>query len=136
MADITVTAANVHPHDGATIKVVTAATICTAGQLIYKDTTDSNKYRPVDAGVAASAVIAGIAMSNSSDGESMVIATGGEVDPGGTVAVGVWYTASSNAGGIAPTADNTATNYPSLFGYGLAADKILITITNTSTAKA
>jgi len=52
------------------------------------------------------------------------------------VAVGVWYTASSNAGGIAPTADNTATNYPSLFGYGLAADKILITITNTSTAKA
>jgi len=136
MADITVTAANVRAYDGASTKVVTAATTVTAGQLVYMDTTDSNKYRPAESDAAAAAIIAGIALTNSSDGDPLIIQNGGDVNPGGTVAVGQWYTASSNAGGIAVESDVASGNYPSLFGLGLTTSKIHMVISNTSTAHA
>lgn len=136
MADITVTAANVRPFSGATIKEVTAGAAVTAGQIVYKDTTDSNEHKAADAAAAASATIAGMAMTNAGDGEPLLIATGGYVNPGGTVGVGVVYTCSSNAGGIAPNADLTSGNYVSTFGIGITASKIWLTIHNSGIARA
>jgi len=136
MADITQTAANVRPFSGARTLTVTAATTVVGGDLVYKDTTDSNKYRPCDSSAAASAIIAGMALTNSSDTEELVIQLGGEVNPGGTVAVGEVYSCSSNAGKIAPNSDVASGNFGSIFGIGIAANKILMAITNTSTAHA
>ena len=136
MADISQTAANVRPYEGATIRLVTAATTVAAGNLVYQDTTDDNKFRPADASAAASAILYGIALTNSSDGLGLVVQTGGDVDPGGTVAAGTIYTASTAAGGIQPSVDNSSESYYSTFGRGITSTKLHIGISNTSTAHA
>lgn len=132
MADISVTAANVRPYSGATTKQVTAGGTVTAGDLVYKDLTDSNEYKRCANTALASTVVAGIALTNAGDGEPLIIQTAGYVNPGGTVVVGASYVVATNAGKIAPIGDNTsATDYVGAFGWGITSSKILIAITIT-----
>lgn len=134
MADVSQSSSLVHPHSGANVQVVTAGTDCTAGDSLYKDTTDSNKYKPADATAAASAILAGVALTGATDGESMAIVTSGDVDVGGTLEPGMWYTASTVAGQIRPIIDITGSYYYSLLGRATAATKLSLAIVNTSTA--
>ena len=134
MADVTQSSRLVHPHDGANVKVVTAGTDCSAGNVLYKDTTDSNKYKPANATTAAASILAAVALTGATDGESMAIVTSGDVDVGGTLEPGMWYTNSTVAGNIKPCIDITGAYYFSMLGRATAADKLSLAIVNTSTA--
>jgi hypothetical protein len=135
MADITVTAANVRPYSGYAQKAVTAGGTVTAGQLVYKDTSDSNEYKAADCSAYASSVIAGIALTNAADGEQLIVQTSGYVNPGGTVTVAQVYIGSTNAGGIAPVSDHTSGNYMCVFGIGITSSKIYLSISSSTATK-
>jgi len=131
MADLTITAANVQQATTATVTQVIAGETITAGQLVYKDTTDSNKYKLVDNDSLASSKIGGIALNAASDGQPLGIATAGDVNPGATVVVGEIYCASSTPGGIAPDADNATGDYRSILGVGTSTSNIKLQIFNS-----
>jgi len=135
MADITITAANVRPYSGATTKTVTAGATVTAGDAVYKDTSDSNEYKRCDSTVAASTVIGGIAITNAGDGEPLIIQTAGDCNVGGTVVVGMVFVVSTNAGKLAPLADVASGEYVSIIGYGITSSKLRMDFQTSGVAK-
>lgn len=131
MTDISITAADVIPSNGArTIEGVSGGTI-TAGQVVYLDTA-TNTYKLADADdTAAKAVVAGIALNAASAGQPVTIQVQGTIDPGGTVVVGEIYVLSGNAGGIAPEGDLASGDYVSIIGVGTTAALISLFIKNS-----
>jgi len=133
MADVSVTAANVAMHATAasTAQVTYGATI-TQGQVLYMDTSDSNKYKLADADLsAAAAVVGGIALTPGDANDKGYIATRGPIDVGGTLTVGEIYVLSGTAGGIAPEADLTTSDYVSILGVASAADQLELNLNNS-----
>jgi hypothetical protein len=133
MADVTVTAANVELVDGNT-GVLTAGATITAGQAIYKDTSDSNKAKlaDADAGTTLAATVEGIALSGATSGNKVTFAKlGAEVDIGGTVSMGRVYVLSGTAGAIAPEADLATSDRCSVIGYATSATNLKLTLNNT-----
>ena len=126
MADITVTAGNVDPGNNATIIGVTAGVTITAGQVVYKDTTDGNKYKLADADVLATAAARGISLNGAANNQPIDIIIDGDLNPGGTVVVGEIYLVSTTAGGIAPEADVGSGKYVSVLGIGTTTSNISI----------
>ena len=121
MADITVTAGSVLQSTGAVTGRGTAGATITAGQLLYLDTTDSNKAKLADADASqATALIAGIALHGASSGQPIEYQTGGQINPGGTVVTGTRYFASGNAGGLAPHGDLAQNDWVSQIGVGVS----------------
>lgn len=119
MADKSVTAgsvlagANAHRRKG-----IAGATI-TAGQAVYEDSTDSNKFKLADANAsAATANCAGIALHGASSGQPLEIdEEDDDFTPGFTLDLSVAadsgvYVLSATAGGIAPMDDLAAGMYP------------------------
>lgn len=136
MADITQTAANVRAYAGASTQSVTAGETITAGDLVYKDTADDNEYKACDTSSAAKANASGMALTNAGDGESLIIVTRGDINPGGTVAIGEIYTVSDNAGKWAPAADNGSGDYVTVCGIGTTTSKIQIGFVTSAIAHA
>ena len=136
MADITQTAANVRAYAGASTQTVTAGETIEAGDLVYKDSADDNEYKACDTSSTAKAAAEGMALTNAGDGESLIIVTKGEVNPGGTVAVGEIYTVSDNAGKWAPAADNGTGDFVTVCGIGTTTSKILLGFVTSATAHA
>ena len=132
MADITVTAANVVKSTGATTGRGTAGATITAGQTLYKDTTDSSSLKLADADDSqATALVAGISLHGASSGQPIEYQTGGQINPGGTVAIGTRYFASGNAGGIAPFGDLAQNDWVSQIGVGISSSIIDMGIDNS-----
>ncbi len=128
MPDIVVTAANVIRGTNATIGSGDAGETITAGECVYKDTTDLNKYKRCDNSAEASARIAGIALNGASDGQPISFVMAGDINPGGTVVVGEIYLVSTTAGGIAPEADVVSTEFVSIIGVGTTTSNIQVKI--------
>ena len=137
MADITVTAANVKPGEQTTSvsRVQYGATI-TQGQAVYSDSTASNKYKPADADVAASALALGIAITPGVDTDYGFIATGGLVNMGATLTVGQTYVVSTNAGGVCPLSDLGSGDYVRILGQATTAALLDLFPCGGETAKA
>ena len=136
MADISVTAANVIAASGSTTKQVTFGATVTAGQPVYKDTADSNEYKPTDADAEASALVEGIALCGGADGQPGVIITAGNLNAGATLVVGQTYVVSATAGGIAPISDLLSGDYVSVLGVASTASNLELSIFASGTAKA
>lgn len=135
MADVVITAANVLKVSGATVERGTAGATITAGQLVYKDSSDSNKYKLADAnGAAALNVVVGIALNGASSGQPLEVLTAGLIDIGGTITVGGVYVASATAGGIAPVADLVSGWKTSVIGIGTTAARMQVSINNSNVA--
>lgn len=117
MADLSITAANVIAGSGATKKLGTAGATITAGKAVYLDESDS-KYKLADCDSATAAVRspAGIALNGASDGQPLVVLEAGPVTIGATMAAGIAYYLSPNAGGICPVADVLTGDYPVILG--------------------
>ena len=116
MADITVTAANVAPSSSTTEEGTAGGTV-TAGQPVYKDSSDSYKLKAADANASAAAAAAvGIALHASLAGQPLRYAKAGPVTIGATVAVGTIYVVSATAGGIAPHGDLATGMYTTILG--------------------
>lgn len=140
MAQLSVTAADVVPGDNAVTRQVTAGATITAGQVVYRDTSD-NEYKLADADVQASTVAAGIALNGASDGQPMTIQTEGDINPGGTVRVGEVYIVSPTAGGIGEsgtsggTLDISSGDFVTILGVGTATNNIALKINVSGAAK-
>ena len=128
MADITVTAANVHIYGGAIIEVVQFGEAMTAGQSTYQLSSDLKYYKADTDASAAAAAAKGVVITGAATGAYGVICNSGAIDVGATLTVGVPYIVSATAGGIAPAPDFAG--YTGAFeqhlGYASAADTLVL----------
>lgn len=132
MADLSITAASVARVSTSTSSVETgvAGATVTAGQVCYKDASDSNKFKLADTDSATAAARSpyGIALHAALAGQPLTVLTGGLITIGATVAVGVSYWLSGTAGGICPVADVAAGDYPVFLGIGTSTSVIKVVI--------
>ena len=135
MADLSITANNVVPVAGATIKNGTAGATITAGQVVYLDSVDG-KYKLADADSATAAVRspAGVALNGAANGQPLAIASAGRVTIGATMTAGVAYYLSPNPGGIAPVADILTGDYPTIIGLAISTTVLDIKIHESGVA--
>lgn len=110
MADLVITPANVILGGRAKKRTGVAGAAISAGDLLYEDTEDGKKLKPVLAdGTAVQAEVKGIAAHGAEIGQPVVYAyEDDDMTIGAAVAVGDVLIASENAGGIAPVADLAA----------------------------
>ena len=135
MADLTITAANVVPQAGSTIKSATAGVAIAAGQPIYINTT-TNQAELADANALASAEVAGIAVNSAAAGQPVSYVSNGPVALGSVLTTGAVYVLSSTAGGLAPVADLSSTEYTSILGVASSATVLAVKINNTGSLTA
>ena len=124
MADITQTPANVLAVTGAPTKDGILGEAGGAGDVVYKDATDSNKLKLADNSTEAKAAAVGVLLNGGASGQPVRYQTGGNINPGGTVVVGEVYNVSPNAGKFAPDADILSTKYRTTLGVGTTASNI------------
>lgn len=129
MADLSVTAANVHSDGANAIGVlVQAGEAITAGQVCYLDT-GTSKYNLADCTTsAATATAAGIALTAAAADEAYFwLQTGGPIDVGATLSQGRSYYLST-AGLIMPHADIAASDYITFLGIAATASQLNLAI--------
>lgn len=134
--DLVVTAANVIAAAGATYEDGTAGATITAGQSLYKDTSDSDKFKLCDTNGATAIIrkLHGVALHGASSGQPIRVHRTGGLNPGATVAVGTIYVQSATAGGIAPSADLATGHYTSIIGIATTTSNIAVAIQNGEAA--
>lgn len=137
MADLTITAANVVPGNGARITNGTAGATITAGQVVYLDPAD-NRFKLADCDNASATVRAafGIAVNGASTGQPVAVQTAGELAFGAILAAGVSYYLSPNAGGIAPIADIASGDHTVLVGMAGSTSVLVVGIKASGAALA
>ena len=138
--DFTITAAQVTAPANTAFKQLIAGVTIAAGQVIYKDTLDSNKAKLADANLsdAASQAI-GIAVNGASAGQpidyldtagaELTLTTGSAL---GAVGLPVVLSAAV-AGNMAPHTDLAAGHYPIILGFLGSTGKTLILVMKRST---
>ena len=134
MADIAITPGNVIAASGATKELGTAGATITAGQIVYKDLTDSDKFKLAINDDVLTAVILGVALNGASSGQPLFVHTTGGLNPGETVVVGEIYCCSLSAGGIAPEAEVVGNDFVSVLGIGTTSSSIAVKINNSGVA--
>ena len=137
MADLSLNVALVLPVTaGATYKDITAGATITAGQAVYRDSTDSDKAKLADANVSAAvADVYGIALHAALAGQPLRVQIGGNITIGATTANSVIYVLSATAGGI--TSDAIASgSYGTIIGIGVSATVIKLIIITSGVALA
>lgn len=130
MADLTITEANVQHASGASLRQEIAGVAITAGQVVYKDSSDS-KVKLADATDANKDEIYGIA-ANSAPGadQPITIQKQGGINLGATLTVGEIYVLSTG-GAIAPEADLASNDYVSVLGVATTASNLKMGIINS-----
>lgn len=130
MADVSITANNVAPGTGALTEQMVAGATITAGQVVYKDTSDSDKAKLADSNSATALARSpyGIALNGAASGQPVVVLKAGLITIGGTVAVGTIYVLSGTAGGIAPSTDLASGMYTSIIGIATTAAILSVAI--------
>jgi hypothetical protein len=128
MADLTITAASVLAGSGAVKETGVAGASVTAGQAVYKDASDSNKFKLADNDSATAAVRSfyGIALHAAGSGQPLTVLKSGPITIGATTAVGTVYCLSSTAGGICPSADIATGDYNTVIGIGTSTTVIQV----------
>lgn len=115
MADLSITSANFVIDQTLPYLVDTqyyAGATLAAGQMVYRDASDSNKIKLADAnGTSAVADAHGLAAAAASTGQPVIILRKGTFTVGATVAVGTRYVLSATAGGVCPEADLVTNDY-------------------------
>jgi len=126
MSDISITAANVVVGTGASVRDGTAGASITAGQAVYADASASNVIKLADTSTSAKAACVGIALHAAASGQPIKYCTGGLLTIGATVAVGVPYFVSDNAGGLRPLADAGTGDYATFVAVGMTTSTVYV----------
>lgn len=134
MADVSITASSVVKSSGNSTNGTAGATI-TAGQPLYKDSTDANKLKVADASAEATAAVVGIALHGASPGQPIEYLTNGVLTVNSVLTASEVYCLSATAGGIAPVADLLSTQYRSVLGVATSATTLKVTLNVSGTAK-
>lgn len=137
MSAISQTAASVIPGSDAVRLTVTSGGTITAGMPVYKDASDSNKYKAARANALGTSVVAGIALNGASNGQPMTIQNSGDINLGATLIVGETYCLSDAvAGQIVPIGDLGSADYPVILGQAETASNLILDIQSAYVAKA
>lgn len=137
MPDLTITAANVVPGNGARIVTGTAGATITAGQVVYLDPADSRfKLADCDSATAAVRAAFGIATHGAASGQPLAVQTAGELAMGAILSAGVSYYLSPNPGGIAPIADIASGDHTVLVGLARTTSILTVNIVASGAALA
>lgn len=137
MTALNQTAANVVVYGSPAIVHGTAGGTITAGMPIYKDASDSNKYKAARANAATTALCFGIALNGASAGQPLAVlrAADSVINLGATVAAGIVYCVSDAvAGQIVPSADLGSGDYTSVLGIGINTTHVQLNINNSGVA--
>lgn len=135
MTDIVITAANVLAGSNATIDHGTAGATITAGQVVYRDSSDKKwKLADNDSATAEIREATGIALNGASNGQPIAVQKAGPITVGGTLTAGVSYYLSATPGGICPYADIASGNYVCLLGMSTSTSVLKLDITYTGVA--
>lgn len=114
-ADVSITAGNVIPSSAAQKTSGVAGATIAAGQLVYRDASDSNKFKLTDAdsATAAARVVYGIAINSAAAGQPINVCTADTALAIGTHSqtVGTILLMSDTAGGLMPAADVETGDY-------------------------
>lgn len=125
MTDVSVTAGSVIAGSNAKKTPGIAGATITAGQVVYREaSTQKFKLCDVDSATAEARTPFGIALHGASDGQPLMVQTEGDINVGGTLVVGTVYLASDTPGGIMPSTDVEAGDYPSVLGVASAANNL------------
>lgn len=127
MADMSITAADVHLVSAGEATYVQFGEAVTAGMAVYLKASDE-KYYKADCDAVDTAAIVGVTITGGEANGWGYIATirGQEVDIGGTVTVTEEYVVSDTAGLIMPASDLTSGQYYSLVGVGSTSTNIVL----------
>lgn len=120
MTALSVTPANVLKGAGAQTFDGTAGATVTAGQAVYQDPEDGNKFKLATSTNATAARCKGIALHGATDEQPLKVIVGGTYAPGATAASGTVYVVGATAGAIAPVADVSTSEYVTVLGVGNA----------------
>ena len=141
MADISITAANVLKGTANTVENGTAGETITAGQTVYKKSTDSLYYLGDCSAAAVSTLdevkeVYGIALNNAAVNQTLQVQKTGDITIGGTVTAGTVYYLSETAGGIAPIDDLISTNWHVIIGVATSASVLHLLIYDVNVQEA
>ncbi len=135
MADLSITTGNLQiASSRSRPQTVQAGSSIAIGKLVYLDST-SGKYELANADAAATATVAGIAVTGASaDGYFSMLQTTSLV-LGATIVAGTpYYLSSANAGGIAPFADLGSGDTVTLLGFASTTSVLDLNIQSTGIA--
>lgn len=116
MADISFSSSNVKLADGGKSDTVTFGEAITRGQAIFKDLTDSNKYKLADSDAVEKTKGVRFALTDGGDGQKGIAARKGNLSFGGGLVSGTIYMISDTAGGIKPIVDSNVTQFLTIAG--------------------
>lgn len=129
MANLTITAASVVAGAGAAIVDAIAAATITAGQALYRDeTTGVVGLADGDSGTSQVRAVYGIALNGGAAGQPIRVQRSGPVTIGATLVAGTVYALSRTPGAIAPVADLTTGDYPTVIGMATSTTVLAINI--------
>jgi hypothetical protein len=125
MADLSITAANVLMSAAGKKSEGIAGEAISAGQPVYKDSSDGNKLKLTDANAAGKRGVVGIALNDAATGQPVHFCIS---DPalaiGATVSIGYVAILSATPGGIAPVADAASGMEVVILGVGVSTTAI------------
>jgi hypothetical protein len=132
MSAFTLTAANVQKGANAQTKTVIAGEAVTAGQPLWKDPANSNKYYKARANAAGTYAAGGIALANAAAGQPVVIdIKDDDFTPGFTSTIGETLMVGADAAGdVAPIGDKASGTYVYVFGVMKSTTKAVIDFTS------
>lgn len=135
MADFTITASNVVPGGTARQSLV-AGEVISAGEVLYKKSSDSKAYKAQCDGTTEEATVIGIAINSAAAGQPVsYVESGGSVTVGSALgSAGKALYLSATAGKLMPAADIASTNKLTIVGYSTSATALTVQIINSGTA--
>lgn len=136
MADVSVTASAVAAGSGCVTETGTAGATITAGQTVYKDSTDGDALKLADSNASsATATVVGIALHGALDGQPLTFAKDGRVTFNAALTAGEIYVQSATAGGIAPCDDLTTGWRATILGVAMSTTSLNMKLYNSDTAQ-
>jgi hypothetical protein len=138
MADLVITAADVKAGTNARTADGTAGEALTAGEVLYRDSTD-NKIKKADADTsAATATAVGIALHASLDGQPIKYQFAGNITIGAATVVAQTYVLSDTPGGIRQCDDVAigSGDFTSILGVAPSVTEITLKFDNSGVALA
>ena len=136
MADLSITAANVQLQSKTSTETkVQVGEAITAGQPLYRKSSDSKYYKANAVTGSSEAEAIGIALTGASaDGYVMMVQSGGMII-GATLTAAEVYIVSDTAGNIRPIGDLGSSEFLTILGYASSTTVLEVDINATGVAK-
>ena len=135
MADISITATSVLAAADAITEAGVLGAAATAGQVLYKDTSDGSwKLADNNGATAAIRTPQGIALNGGASGQPIKVLKSGNITLNEVLTAGVAYYLSDTAGGICAVADLSSGEYPSVIGIATSTTVLKVNITSSGVA--